>query len=155
MANKDLLIPNGLLETCQAWQEVVDSVAAPEEKEIVALDACRSVRSIDGYFGVKKVIVKSDVAIILADDQPVEEAEGIQYREITAKGMLGRVTYVNMLGYGAIAWSLYDAAILFEPKIHIPDGGLPLGDEQPPQTDRTSRPLYLPVSFIDYALCAA
>lgn len=147
-------MPEGLLETSLGWQEVVNAAQTPEDKAAAGAEACAALNRMDGFYGTRKLLVKSSLAIIAGDTTAESQAvTGIKYRDIVAKGWLGRIAYVRLLDYGAIAWPLGDATILKEPEIEIPEDLQPIA-ELFPQTDGTRRPIYMPVGFIDLALCA-
>lgn len=148
-----IFLPDNLLDVCRGWQEVVDAEPTTKAKVVAAEEAVASVQSVDGFRGTQKIIVKSDLALLIKDEQ---EEIGISYRDITAKGWLGKVVSVRVPGYVALAWSLYDACVLDEPDIDATANFRELirGNLRH-QTDGTRRPIILPVGFINYALCAA
>lgn len=153
MSKNELFIADDLLKACQGWQEVIDSVGTPEEKIAASQMACASLRSIKGFRGTRKVIVQSELALVLKD--PPQEEVAIKYRDVTAKGWLGQIVYVDMVGYNAISWPLYDTQMFREPEIETPDERNLAPGAGYGRTSGSSRPIYLPVGFIDYALLAA
>lgn len=141
---------DGLLAASLAWQEVIDSLPSPEERIEAGRVACDSLRSIDGFRGSRRVIAQSELAFIIGDEP--EAASGIQYREVLLKGWLGHVVYADMMSYGALTWPIYDAQVLREPKVE--PLAAPTATQADRQTDGSRRPVYMPVGFIDYVLCA-
>jgi hypothetical protein len=155
MTNTDIYAPEGLLETSLAWQEVIDSIDAPEDKDAMGVEACAALNRMDGFYGVRKIVVKSSLAVIMADPSPENQVPtGVKYRDISAKGWLGKVAYMGLRGYDTLAWPLRSATILNEPESDVPEEMQPIADLYP-QTDGTLRPVYLPVGFIDVVICAA
>ncbi|HVX58246.1 MAG TPA: hypothetical protein VG964_00745 [Candidatus Saccharimonadales bacterium] len=157
MANTgEIFVAKNLLEACQGWQEVLDNTPGAEAKDVAGKAACKSLEDADGFMGTPAVIVKSELAVVLKD--PSEEGPAdtaIQYSNVILKGMIGRVAYMRVGGYGAITWPIYRAQVLQEPDIAAFDeSSIPtLGQFE--QTNGSARPVHLPVGFIDLVICAA
>jgi hypothetical protein len=160
MPNKDLFVPNGLLEVSKGWQEVVDQSDNLAEMMEVGEAACRELERMDGFFGTRQVIVKSQRAFMVRDEvgpEAEEALDGVEFRGLTLAGWLGRISYLQIVNKGAIAWPVYDARV-FDHTQEIDPGasaGLPLDGWYHDRAGRVRKPLYLPVDFIDYALAAA
>lgn len=157
MAEKEIFVADNLLSACQAWQEVVDSEATIEAKNAAGQEACLALRGLEDYCGTRRLIVKSGAALMLReiyhDDDPWA---AIHFRQVVARGWLGKVSYIALNGDGSIAWPLYDAKVLNTREVEIKiDDPLPPADEHPLPTDKIRRPLFLPVAQIDYALPSA
>lgn len=86
----------------------------------------------------------------------------LSFQNVIAKGHLGKPVYVPMDETGMITWSLFCATAINTHTEEIRDEGDYEFDQEEPEfgyylsTDRPmQRPLFIPVSFIDYALVAA
>jgi hypothetical protein len=160
MANKELFVPRGILDVSKGWQEVVNQASSHEEMQKAAGEACRELERMNGFSGSRNIYVKSRRAIMVRDElepEPDEEVEGVEFRNVTLAGWLGRISYIEFIGRGSIAWPVYDALVLEHKQEAKPRAseGLPLEGWYQDSTDRMRKPLYLPVDFIDVALAAA
>ena len=157
MTNKDVFIADILLKASLGWQELVDHAPTLKAKQAAGQEACIALAGINGYFGTRKILVKSETALMFSDGyQEGDLWSAIQFRGLLAKGWLGRVNYVSMNGHGTLTWPIYDAQVINTEEVEIcTDDELPPDDEHRLPTDRIRRPIHFPVGVIDYALCAA
>jgi len=158
MPNKDLFVPYGLLEVSRGWQEVVDQSSDPNQRMQAGQEACRELERIDGFYGTNKVLVKSELAILVDREAQVPEAElsGVKFRDVLLKGWLGKATYRQIVDYGAIVWPIYSAQVLsHEQTIGTPSVDALIENPYQKANGVVREPLLLPVGFIDYAICAA
>ncbi len=151
-----------LLELCQAWQAVINDQESMEFKNAIGREAVTGELSgVPSFHGSRKVIVKTEAAIMLPDGLSMEETVWpmLSFGEVAAKGELGRVSYVRLNGSGLITWMLLNARVMntqevdleaVEQDIQEPDFAYYL-----PVDRDIQRPLYLPVSLVHYALPAA
>lgn len=159
MPKPELFVPDGLLEVCKGWQEIVDLEATREAKDAAGLHASELLWHEKGFRGTRKVIVKGDMAWMLDDAKP-EEDPGVNFRGLTVAGWLGRITYVRIEDFGSLTWPIYTARVFtHDQEVRAPQSTEQLEKALQADYQTTSgtvrKPLHFPVNFVDYALCAA
>ncbi len=156
MANTEIFAAESLLGVCKAWQEVVDHAPAGNEKKAAGATALRTIAAFDGLNGTHNVIVKTNVALMIRDSYDPEALWNvIEFNNVVAKGWLGRVAYVGVNQQNSIAWPLYDAEVINASEVEVTAEDMLDENVHHLPLDRIRKPLYLPVGFIDMALCAA
>lgn len=150
------------LETCQGWQKVINALPDLEAKQKAGREAMVNLNSPARYDG-RQVIVKAQSALFIPDgtggfDEQLYPL--VQFGELTARGWLGRLSYVKMRKEGFLAWSLFEPSVLgpvqeewIDPN---PDEMLdPAESLRLPIDIPLQRTLHFPVSLIDYSLSYA
>lgn len=155
--NSELTVVRGLLEVCQAWQQVIDAETDPERKDQTGLMAYRQVKDMD-YFGTRRLILKSGAALMMQDGLSQEENVWpyVQFGEVLVRGELGEVKFVKFQSERFISWPIFNAQTMDPPQsVELSVSEIPEYDYYLPANRAIQRPLYMPVSMIDLVLCDA
>lgn len=160
----EMFVAEGLLETCRAWQEVINSQETVEAKDEAGAEAQKKLRE-ETFEGTRKVIVRGETALFVPDGSDHLEEEiwpVVQFSRIATRGWLGRPNYVRLGENSTLTLPIHDPSV-----IGLADeiGEMPVmtaeqatdgidSDLYLVQLDRPlKRTLHFPVGLIDYALC--
>ena len=157
--SRELYVPENFLAECQDLQRVINDVPDPAQKDELGYQFRAALFGRAEYYGHKRIIVRSMAAFVLStNEQHAEDASaGLQMTDVVARGHLGNVTYFRFGENATLAWPIYDARVMNTEVLDAEDidpMAQEFGHYMP--TERPSRlPVHMPVSMIDYALCAA
>jgi hypothetical protein len=106
MTQPDLIITEGLLEECQAWQEVINAQSSGHDMDQAGLEAKSRITAPDSSVAM---LVHGEQAIADLADNPIAKSKSpgvLEFDEILARGVLARIDYLRVAGKGMLTWTV-------------------------------------------------
>lgn len=146
MTQNGLLIAEGLLEQCQAWQEVIDSQNSSGDKDAAAKEARVRITPPDTE---PSMLVHGENAIVTAADSLTSRSsdEALEFSEVIVRGALDYIGYLRFKsGDGFLTWVVKGPEVKNAREVSVEEALTELDDPSQP-TMPVDRELYLPVHF--------